>query len=431
MRDALRFRHSSWALVTALLLAYVLSFLDRQILGLLVDGVKRDLNIDDVRMSLLLGPAFGVFYAVLGMPCGWLADRVRRTGLIAAGLLVWSAATFAGGLAHRFPGLAATRMLVGVGEAALVPAAVSLIADRFPAERRALPLAIFTAGIALGAGLALIVGGALVGVATHGSGIAALDAWLGSRAPWRSVLMLAGLAGLPLALAVLAFPEPARVRSVSAGETGLSAYLWQRRALFAPLLAATSLLYILSNAFGAWLPSLLIRGFGWDAAAAGTRLGGVVLVCALAGTLASGGWATALARRGRADAGLIVMTAGAALLAPAAILAPLGGSAGLVLGGAAAIYAALALVFGVATASLVAATPASLRGRMVALYLLLGNLAGLGLGPPAVGLIVEHGLRDPAAVGTALALVALATAPLAVALLMLARRRFVPSPDNG
>jgi MFS family permease len=423
-----------WLSVLLLLVAYALSFVDRQILGLLVDDVRGDLGVDDVRMGLLMGPAFGVFYALLGLPCGMLADRVRRTRLIAAGLLLWTGATLASGLAQSFTALALARMLVGVGEAALVPAAVSMIADAFGPRERALPLAVFTAGISVGAGLALLLGGGLVALARGGLETAPLiGGWLGSQAPWRSVMILAGAAGVPLALVFFVWPEPPRgAREASAANQGLWSFLRRERALFVPLLLATSLLYILANAWSAWLPSLFIRRFDWLPAAAGARLGGVVLVCALCGTLAGGVWAATLALRGRADASLFVMTAGAALLVPAAFAAALGGSATASLVGVACLYAAMSLCFGVATAGLVAATPAALRGRMVALYLLLGNLAGLGLGPPAVGALLDHGFGDPTQVGPALALIALPTALPGALLLNWARRRFAAAPpDNG
>jgi MFS family permease len=419
-----------WATVLLLLLAYAVSFVDRQILGLLVDDVRRDLRVDDVRMGLLMGPAFGVFYAALGLPCGMLADRVRRTRLIAGGLLLWTGATLASGLAQSFAALAVARMMVGVGEAALVPAAVSLIADSFGPQRRALPLAVFTAGISVGAGLALLLGGGLVAWAQGGlAAVPIAGAWFATQAPWRSVMVLAGAAGIPLALLFLVWPEPPRgARETGDAAEGLWAFLRRRRALFAPLLLATSLLYILSNAWGAWLPSLFIRRFGWDAAAVGARLGGTVLVCALCGTLASGLWAAALARRGRRDANLLVMTTGAALIVPGAALATLASGAGASLGGAGALYVALALCFGVATAAIVAVTPATLRGRVVALYLLLGNLAGLGLGPPVAGWLLDRGF----AIGAALALVALPTAAAGALLLERTRRRLAASPpDTG
>lgn len=399
-------RSSGWLLVGVLLAAYALSFVDRQILSLLVEDLRTDLKISDAQIGLLQGPAFGVFYAVMGLPFGWLADRVHRIRLIAAGLLLWTLMTLLGGLSESFGMLLVTRMGVGVGEAALVPAAVSLLADRFAPDRRALPLAIFTAGVSVGAGLALVLGGALVAFANGGAQSWSLFA---GREAWQIVLILAGLLGIPLAAIVLALPEPERRSAVTSGDGALFGYLGRHRRLFALMLGGSSLLYLFSYALSAWMPTLFVRAFGWAAEAAGLRLGLLVLGGALIGNLLSGALATMLVRRGRANGTLLTMAIGAALLAPAAILGPLAPDVQLAQVAVALIYFALALCFGVASASFVAVTPAHLRGRMAAVYLSAGNLVGLGLGPPSVGLILESGFGDPARVGAALAMVASVT----------------------
>ncbi|HEX8419270.1 MAG TPA: MFS transporter [Sphingomonas sp.] len=402
---------TGWLIVLVLLLAYALSFVDRQILSLLVGDIRNSFAVGNAQIGLLLGPAFGVFYAVFGMPFGWLADHVVRMRLIAAGLLLWTTATMAGGLADSFTGLAIARMGVGVGEAALVPAAVSLLADAFPAHRRALPLAVFTAGISVGAGAALMLGGSLIALAGHAASLPLIGGWLDGRAAWQVVLILAGLAGLPLAALIAFLPEPRRsdAAAVQATGAGLIACLRDHPRLFGGMLCGTALLYVYSNGLAAWLPSLFVRGFGWTPAEVGLRIGGIVLICALAGTLASGLSTAWLTTRTRRDASFRVMTIGASLLVPAALIAPLAAAPLIAQVGVGATYFALSLCFGVATAGFVAVTPARLRGRMIALYLLIGNLCGLSLGPPAIGLLLDGALGAPLRVGTALALLTVPT----------------------
>ncbi|MDH7973221.1 MFS transporter [Sphingomonas sp. AR_OL41] len=401
----------AWSFVAILVAAYAISFVDRQILGLLVQDLKHDLAISDSQIGLLQGPAFGIFYAAMGLPFGWLADKVSRTRLISIGLLLWTMMTLLGGLSGSFAMLFLTRMGVGVGEAALVPAAVSLLADSFAPTKRALPLATFTAGISVGAGLALILGGGLIAFAHAGaSDLPLIGPWFAGRAPWQTVLMIAGLAGLPLAAAIAAMRDPARhkVGTTPDGESAarLFDHLRQHQALFVPLLLGASLLYLFSNAFSSWMPALFMRGFGWQPAMVGVRLGGVILAGALAGNALSGVVATMLVRRGRPEGALLTMTGGAVLLAPLAICGPLASDPLLAQLAVLLIYFALALCFGVATASFVAVTPPPLRGRVISLYLMLGNLVGLGLGPPIVGLLLQHVIADPARVGVAVALVA-------------------------
>lgn len=389
-----------------LLLAYAVSFVDRQILSLVVEDLRYDLGVGDSEIGLLQGPAFGIFYAVMGLPFGWLADRVHRIRLIAAGLALWTLMTMLGGFCETFGWLFATRMGVGVGEAALVPAGVSLLADSFSSRHRALPLAIFTAGVSLGAGMALMLGGVLIELAQGGLGwLPLIGPMFEGRAVWQSVLILAGLLGVPLAMLILLLPEPSRAREEALTERVMP-YLAQHRALFGMMLMGASLLYIFSYALSAWLPSLFVRGFGWSPAEVGLRTGPLVLSGALIGNLASGAIATALVARGRTDGTLLTMVAGAALLAPLAVGGMLVSGSGLALAATGAIYFALALCFGVASASFVAVTPPALRGRMAAIYLSAGNLAGMGLGPPIVGLLLDRGLGDPSRVGTAIAIVA-------------------------
>lgn len=412
----------AWLLVAILVCAYAISFVDRQILSLLVEDLRRDLAISDAQIGLLQGPAFGIFYAVMGMPFGWLADRANRMRLIAAGLSLWTLATMMGGLADNFSLLFLSRMLVGVGEAALVPAAVSLLADSFPPQRRALPLAIFTGGVSLGAGLALLLGGALVALAKDGvETVPLIGAWLATRQAWQAVLIMAGLAGIPLALLIACLPEPARRQHGEGTPSfGLGSLLRREWRLFVPLLAGSALLYLFSNALAGWMPSLFVREFGWQPAMVGMRMGSIILTCALAGNIVSGLWATRLVARGRPHGSLLVMAGGAALMAPVAILAPLAPDALLVQGGLALVYFAMSLCFGVATASFVAVTPGPIRGRMVALYLLTGNLVGLGFGPPSVALVLDGIVGDASRVGTAIAIVAACSALPGALLLRLA-----------
>ena len=439
---------AGWAAVGLLLCAYAVSFLDRQIISLLVQPLKADLGISDTQIGILQGPAFGVFYAVLGLPLGWLADRVNRVRLVALAITLWSAMTIASGLANSFEGLLLARIGVGVGEAALVPAAVSLLSDLFRPERRALPLSIFTSGISVGLGLALVLGGAFVTWTETGAvgALPWLGRWLEAQQPWQATFVLAGLVGLPVAALVLLLDEP---RAVGAGagagvgvgvEVGMDAdagatdphqpvsgalrYLRERRDFFVPMLLGVSALYILSSAVGAWMPALFIRRFDWTPQQVGQSLGAWIMLVAISGNLLSGVLTQAFSRRGWIDAPVRTMLVGAALILPTATLAPLLPDAEFVMAGVLAMYFAIALTFGIATTAFVAVTPPRLRGQVVAIYLLIGNLVGLGLGPPLVGLLVDRGGATFGAVGPALAGVCVVVAAPAVLLLQRARRAF-------
>ncbi len=316
---------AGWFAVAVFLAAYAVSFLDRQILSLIVEPLKHDLGISDTQIGIVQGPAFGLFYATLGLPLGWLADRVHRVRLIAAAIALWSVMTMLCGFATDFTGLLVARFGVGVGEAALVPAAVSLLADLFRPARRALPVSVFTCGLSLGGGLALTLGGAFIAFSETGAAQLPLaGAWLAARAPWQNVFLLAGLAGLPVAALVLLVIEPRQgVRNVSDPLHSIRAaweHLRAARRFFVPMLASMAGFFVLTTALSAWLPSLFVRQHGWSPADAGRTLGTAILICGLCGNLASGVLSNALARRGRRDATLLTMLGGAWVMTPAAIV---------------------------------------------------------------------------------------------------------------
>ena len=194
--------------MAVLTLAYIVSFIDRQILSLMVDPIRNDLGIGEKQMSLLMGATFAVFYTFFGIPLGRLADRRSRRGLISAGIALWSLMTAGCGLTKRFWQLALMRMGVGVGEASLSPAAYSLISDYFRPALRSTAMSVYSMGIYLGSGLALILGGFVIGY-TAGQEHAVLP-WVGTVRPWQQVFLLVGLPGLLVALLLLTIREPER-----------------------------------------------------------------------------------------------------------------------------------------------------------------------------------------------------------------------------
>lgn len=205
--DEQRVEPYAWYALTILFLVYVLNFIDRQILAILADDIKRDLHLTDGDIGFLFGTAFGVFYALFGIPLGRLADSWHRVRLMALGLALWSAMTALSGFARTGIGLTGARIGVGIGEATASPAAYSLISDWFPRRLRATALAIYSAGIYIGGGLSLFIGGLIVekwnAAYPAGSGPLGL-------AGWQAAFLAVGLPGLLLAVIVALMREPAR-----------------------------------------------------------------------------------------------------------------------------------------------------------------------------------------------------------------------------
>ena len=192
-----------------LVLVYMLNFIDRQILSILAEDIKRDLGLDDADIGFLYGTAFGVFYALFGIPLGRLADNWNRVKLMAGGLALWSAATALSGFAKTGGVLTAARVGVGIGEATASPCAYSLISDYFPKEKRATALAIYSSGLYMGGGLSLFIGGAIVknwNASFPGGGPLGLVGW-------QAAFMAVGIPGLLVALWVASLREPLRGQS--------------------------------------------------------------------------------------------------------------------------------------------------------------------------------------------------------------------------
>lgn len=196
----------AWYVLAVLVLVYVLNFVDRQIISILANDIKADLNLTDADLGFFYGTAFAVFYALFGIPLGRLADSWSRVKLLSIGLVVWSGMTAVSGFARSGAELGAARAGVGIGEATASPSAYSLISDWFPKRMRGTALAIYSSGLYLGGGVSLFIGGAIVG---------AWNTAYPSGGPlglvgWQAAFLAVGIPGLLVAVLVATLREPVR-----------------------------------------------------------------------------------------------------------------------------------------------------------------------------------------------------------------------------
>jgi MFS family permease len=375
----------AWYLVIILTIAYVFSFIDKYLPALLIEPIKQDLGASDTQMGLLLGPAFAVLYATLGLPLGWLADRTRRTTLVAAGVALWSLATSVSGLARNFSHLILARVGVGVGDAALAPCALSLISSSFPPEKRGRPVALYITAQSFGAGLAMLGGAAVLAWAATRASISL--PFVGNVAPWQLTFLAMGIPGLLVALLLFFAREPLREPSVTGDVTIRATLDWLRTRwqTFASLTAVVCVMTIVAYSQN-WYAALFQRQWGWDITRYATWSGLALVIVGPLVVNATGWWCDRLLARGRHDGPLTAVIAGTLLLLPPGIAAPLMPTGELAFGFWLVNLCGLSMVSAAAPVAMLAITPGEMRGQMSALFYMIIMLTGLVVGPLAVGL---------------------------------------------
>lgn len=440
-----RHRQANYALFI-LLLAYILSFIDRNVMAVLIGPIRQQFDISDFQYSLLHGFAFSMFYITLGLPIARLADRNNRKWIITIGVLLWSVMTCLCGLAKSFSALFLARIGVGVGEAALSPPAYSLLADMFSEENLPRAMAIYTLGITLGGGLAYIIGAAVYAFFEASGGVTL--PLLGHINAWQMTFITVGLPGFVI-VGLLAFiHEPARgaqarrsaetaatsdrVKPASLNDIGQQLHAHWRAYL--GLIGSMSLLAILGYGTMAWYPEFMLRSYAVDRASVGSQFGLVFIVAGSLGTLA-GGWSIKpVMQRGFSDAPMRVILCCALLWLLPAAMGPLSTNATMAIIAACPIVFFLNAYFGVGIAGIQLITPPRMRAQISALMLFSTNLFGLAFGPSAVALLTDFLFADDQALRYSLSLLPLLVCPLAAALAwqgLTPYRRALPRPGGA
>lgn len=404
----------AWYAVGVLFVAYTFSFADRVILSLLIEPIKQDMGLSDTKVSLLHGFAFAIFYTLMGIPIGRLADRYSRRAIAAAGIAVWSCMTAVCGIARGYWELFTARVGVGVGEAALSPAAFSMIADLFPPQKLGRALSVYTTGAFVGAGLAFVIGGAVIQAITTAPEVTLPI--VGTIRSWQAAFFIVGLPGLLVAGLMFTIREPVRRITASAQAATqpdaavplfeVLGYVRQRWRIYGSHYVGFAFLGIVSNGIFAWAPAFLNRSFGMTVGEAGPALGVIILIFCTAGLVVGGWLADLLVRKGFADGAMRAGIVAGIGCIPFAILLPLMPSIPTVL----AVYGPLLFFssfgFGAAAAAIQQVTPNRMRGVVSAFYLFFLNLIGIGFGPTIAALITDYVFHDDQALGYSLGILA-------------------------
>ena len=414
-----------------LLLAYILSFIDRNIMSVLIGPIRQDFNISDFQYSLLHGFAFSMFYITLGLPIARLADKYPRFNIISIGVLLWSFMTCICGFTKNFFSLFLARMGVGVGEAALSPAAFSILSDIYPKEKLPQATAIYSLGITIGGGLAYILGG----IVYEYFATVDLDAFLffSSLQPWQMTFFAVGLPGFLIALCLKCLPEPPRTlnQNPSYTEENHSSLLdvleffksnWQ---VYIGIIGSMALMSVLGYGIMAWYPELLIRIYNIDRSIAGSHFGLVFIVAGSAGALLGGWFCSRLISRGVIDAPVRIIICVSILWAIPTLIAPFSNSSELAMIMAWPIVFFLNSYFGIGVSAIVLATPYDMRAQASAILLFFTNLFGLTFGPTAVAILTDFIFGGDEYLWASLGVLPLIVLPPALILALISRKPYI------
>ncbi|WP_373885795.1 spinster family MFS transporter [Acinetobacter sp. TUM15071] len=401
-----------WYVVVICMLAYILSFVDRQILSLMIEPIKHDLMLSDTQFSLLQGLAFSLFYAFMGIPIAALADKKSRIKIISIGIAFWSLATAACGLSKNFAQMFLARLGVGAGEAALSPAFYSIVTDLFPKEKLGRALGLYAIGAFIGSGLAFLIGGYVISLLKNVDSV--VLPVIGQLKTWQLTFFIVGLPGVLLALVmILTVKEPTR-KGLKVDQNGqviqasfknsIAFIKTHKKTFFCHFIGFSFYTMMLYSLLG-WAPAFYMRHFGLDASQTGYILGSIILVANTAGALFCGWLIDYFSKKGYSDAAIRAGMIGcAALIVPSVLFTQVDN-----------MYLSFALIFvamffstfpiPASAAATQMLTPNQLRAQVSAKFLLVSNLIALGIGTTAVALLTDKYFQNTLMVGNSISIV--------------------------
>lgn len=415
----------AWYTVFLLLIIYTISFIDRQIVGLMGPVLIEEFALTKTEFGLLGGLSFALFYTVFGLFFARIADRASRTKLIATGLTLWSLMTALSGFAQSYIQLFMCRMGVGVGEATLAPAANSLLADTFPKGRLSTALSVYSMGIPIGSALAFIIGGQVIAFTAD---LPDFTNILGQPLKaWQKGFLIVGLPGLILTFFILKLKEPARKGLKSHKESmplkDVIAYVKEYKTAYAGIILGVSFIAFIGFGSALWLPTFFTTYHNMSITKFANIYGSIAIVSGPAGLLLGGMFADRFFSKGRYDAHIIALLMAPIGLCLPVILLPFINNLTIVW---ILLFFSTLFIYlpsGVAYASLQLISPNRMRGQIVAFYVLMTNIVGYAGGPYFIGAIAdliggEDGLRY------GLSAVGLVGAPLSIIFLLRGRKAF-------
>ncbi len=424
------------AIYSLFVLTVVVMFtvLDRQILALMIEPVKADFGITDTQAALLLGAAFSLTYAIAGLPIARIADTANRRNLVAICIAFWSLSTVACGITQNYFQLFLARLGIGVGEAGYGPATWSIVTDSFPREKVAFATGTLAIGATVGTGLALFMGGAVLGLVAH------LPVFYlpfgGIIRPWQWAFVIVGAPGLIWALVVLTTHEPARrglgqhgARSVAVRD--VVRFMIANWRAYLGVIGGLCMKLLMMLGISQWMPTFYHREFGWELSNVGLIIGGMMIIVSPIALILGGKLSEHWMRQGRSDANLRIVLYGLIVAVPFFTLAPLMPTPWLALCSQAFAMFVATLGSGPAIAAFQLITPNRMRAQVSSVSQFMTNVVALAIGPLIVALFTDYLFHDPQQLKYSIALSSAILGPIAILLTWQGLKPYAHSYDRA
>ena len=407
-----------WYVAFVLLIGFTFSFIDRQVLNLLVVPIQNDLNITDTQISALQGLAFVLTYVGLCIPIGRLIDKSHRVTVMIIGLLIWSIATIACGFSKNYVSMFIARMGIGAGESTVHPGSISILGDYFDSNKIASPMSIYLLGPYLGAGIAMIFGAQVLDWTSQMDNVIIFPL-IGEIAPWQLTFIAVGLPGILIAGLFLTIREPQRKiqESESIEVPSFSKviqYIKNNWEVYGAIIIGNSCLIILLYGLQSWVPTMLLRVYEWDLVQSGRVYGSIAMLAGSAGVL-SGPFVLRYMSKINVNAPHFKLAIiGITMATFSLVLLPFQSNVNIAL-----VFVTMASFFVTlplagTSSAMVIVSPNRIRGVITGIYVVVTSVFGLVLGPFLVASSTDFIFQDTNAVAKSLALVSVLVSPVGI-----------------
>ncbi len=416
----------AWFFTSILLFAYIISFIDRQMINYLVVPIKEDMGLTDFEISFIQGWGFVLAYVIFSIPFGRIVDKVNRVRVLIGGIVIWSVATAACGFSKNSWQLVLSRSGVGAGEAALTPASWSIISDLFPVERRSFPMSIYLMGPYIGQGLSLLFGAQILRI--YNEPVTLLESII--IQPWQIIFLIIAVPGIILGLFMFTLKDPERKEGLTGDREEnesikeVFSYVIKNIGAYMPLLVGSAFIIVLLYGLQSWVPTFLHRIHGWEHTRIGDQYGLVALFAGSLGVISGPVFERYLTKLNFNPPIIIlciITSVALTIFGPITFLAL---NSEVVLIGIFITSFFITFPLALFATSLQNITPNQYRGVVSGLYVFTVNIVGYGLGPMVVAFFTDKVFKSEMAIDLSMATMFLICGPISFFIFYFGRKPF-------